>query len=53
MTAYLAVHLNVCPASIGSRTRAATIRLARVMQGRSRATLGHQPSGSFNVVALG
>jgi hypothetical protein len=53
MTAYLAVNLNVCPAWMGSRTRAATTRLARVMQGHSRATLGHQPSGSFNVAAHG
>ena len=59
MTAYLAARLNARPVSTGSPIRAATARLAHVVQGRRKtfggATLGRQPSGPLNdtVAALG
>jgi len=59
MTAYLAARLNARQVSTGSRIRAATSRLAHVVQGRRKtfggATLGRQRSGPVNhtVAALG
>ena len=59
MTAYLAARLNARQFSTGSPIRAATSRLAHVVQGRGKtfggATLGRQPSGPLNdtVAALG
>jgi hypothetical protein len=54
MTAYLAALPSVRPVSTGSRTRAATVRLAHVMQER-RKIFGYQPSElpDDTVAALG
>jgi len=58
MTAYVAARLDARPVSTGSRIRAATSKLAPVVQGRRRtssaATLGRQRREPLNdTVALG
>jgi hypothetical protein len=57
MTAYVAAHLNAWPVSTDSHIRAATAKLAHIVEERGKpyATLSRQPSGHFNgaVAALG
>jgi hypothetical protein len=58
MTAYLTARLNARLVLTPSRIRAATAKLAHVVQGRRKPgcpTLGHQPSERINgiVAALG
>ena len=57
MTACLAARLNACPVLTGFRIRAASSRLARIVQGRRthRAMLAPQPNGPLNdaVAVLG
>jgi HAMP domain-containing protein len=57
MTACLAARLNACPVLTWFRIRAATSRLARVVQGRRKhsAMLAPQPNGPLNdaVAVLG
>jgi hypothetical protein len=57
MMGCLDARLNALPVSTVSRIRAATVKLARVVQGRRkhRAMLARQPNGSLNdtVAVLG
>jgi hypothetical protein len=52
MTAYLAVRLNACPISTGSRIRAAIAKLRHAVRGRRKA-LGSSLGIVDSVAALG